>query len=117
MSSVRIGEAWPATGRAFTVAGLGRMPDDGRRYELLGGLLVVSPRPGTPHQEVAAELLGLPRPRCPAELRALPEPAVRIASDTEFDPGLVMIRRERVSQPKCTEPPLWWWRYGRQAPP
>jgi Uma2 family endonuclease len=106
MGSVSIGEAWPATGRPFTVADLDRMPDDGHRYELLDGVLVVSPRPGNPHQEVAAELLGLLRSRCPAELRALPEPAVQIAPDTEFDPDLVVIRREQISQPKCTEPPL-----------
>jgi hypothetical protein len=43
MSVVTIAEAWPAAGRPFTVAELDRMPDDGRRYELLGGALVVSP--------------------------------------------------------------------------
>jgi Uma2 family endonuclease len=106
MSAVSIAEAWPATGRPFTVADLDRMPDDGHRYELVDGILVVSPRPGNPHQEVAAELLGLLRSRCPAALRALPEPAVRIAPDTELDPDLVVIRREQVSEPKCTEPPL-----------
>jgi len=36
MSVVTIAEAWPAAGRPFTVAELDRMPDDGRRYELLG---------------------------------------------------------------------------------
>jgi hypothetical protein len=44
MSVVTITEAWPAAGRPFTVAELDRMPDDGRRYELLDGALVVSPR-------------------------------------------------------------------------
>ena len=106
MGAVSIGEAWPATGRPFTVADLDRIPDDGRRYELVDGVLIVSPRPGNPHQEVAAELLGLLRSRCPAELRALPEPAVRIAPDTELDPDVVVIRREQVTEPKCTEPPL-----------
>jgi hypothetical protein len=43
MSVVTIAEAWPAAGRPFTVAELDRMPDDGRRYELLDGVLVVSP--------------------------------------------------------------------------
>ena len=50
MSVVTIAEAWPAAGRPFTVAELDRMPDDGRRYELLNGALVVSPRPTTIHQ-------------------------------------------------------------------
>ena len=82
------------------------MPDDGHRYELLDGTLVVSPRPGNPHQEVAAELLGLLRAACPAGMRALPEPAVQISRKTEFDPDLVVIKREQVTAAKCTEPPL-----------
>ena len=43
MSVVTIAEAWPSAGRPFTVAELDRIPDDGRRYELLDGVLVVSP--------------------------------------------------------------------------
>jgi hypothetical protein len=42
MSVVTTSQAWPAAGRPFTVAELDRMPDDGRRYELLDGALVVS---------------------------------------------------------------------------
>lgn len=49
MSVVSIAEAWPAAGQPFTTDDLDRMPDDGRRYELLDGVLVVSPRPGTEH--------------------------------------------------------------------
>jgi hypothetical protein len=40
MGVVTIAEAWPAAGHPFTVAELDRMPDDGRRYELLDGALV-----------------------------------------------------------------------------
>jgi hypothetical protein len=32
--------------RPFTVADLEEMPDDGRRYELIDGELLVSPAPG-----------------------------------------------------------------------
>jgi len=39
MSVVSIAEAWPSPGKPFTVAELDRMPDDGHRYELLGGVL------------------------------------------------------------------------------
>lgn len=56
MAVMSIAEAWPAAGRPFTVADLDRMPDDGHRYELLDGALIVSPRPTNPHQEVAMEL-------------------------------------------------------------
>jgi Uma2 family endonuclease len=106
MSVVSITEAWPSSARPFTVADLDRMPDDGHRYELLDGTLIVSPRPSNLHQEVAAELLGLLRAHCPAELRALPEPAVQISVDTEFIPDVAVIRTEQLSAVKCTEPPL-----------
>lgn len=56
MSVMSIAEAWPAAGRPFTAARLDRMPDDGRRYELLDGVLVVSPRPTVIHQVVAYRL-------------------------------------------------------------
>lgn len=41
MTVVTIGEAWPAAGRLFTVAELDRMPDYGRRYELLDWSLIL----------------------------------------------------------------------------
>jgi hypothetical protein len=56
MSAVTIDEAWPGFGAPFTVAELDRMPSDGHRYELMGGVLVVSPRPTTVHQFVAGRL-------------------------------------------------------------
>src|SRR5271166_6570966 len=67
MSVVTIAEAWPAAGRPFTVAELDRMPDDGRRYELLDGALIVSPRPTTIHQVVAGRLYGVLSGACPAD--------------------------------------------------
>jgi hypothetical protein len=53
MSAVTIAEAWPKPGEPFTVDDLERMPDDGRRYELIDGMLIVSPAPAMPHQRVA----------------------------------------------------------------
>jgi hypothetical protein len=61
MSVVTIAEAWPAAGRPFTVAELDRIPHDGRRYELLDGILVVSPRPATTHQLVSIDPADLTR--------------------------------------------------------
>jgi Uma2 family endonuclease len=105
MAVMSIAEAWPAAGRPFTVEDLDRMPDDGRRYELLDGTLIVSPRPVNAHQEVAAELLGLLRSACPGDLRAIPEPAVQVSVTTEFDPDIVVIRRDHLDAVKCSEPP------------
>jgi len=74
MSVVTIAEAWPAAGRPFIVAELDRMPDDGRRYELLNGAVVVSPRPTTIHQFVAMRLLRALADACPKTCASCPSP-------------------------------------------
>jgi len=106
MVGVSIAEAWPPAGQLFTVDQLDRMPDDGRRYELLDGVLIVSPRPRLLHQEAASELLVQLRAACPAELSVIAEPAVLLNRSTEFDPDIVVIRRELLREAKVTEPPL-----------
>lgn len=45
-----------ATLPLFTVADLESFPDDGNRYELLNGVLLVTPQAGLPHQSVAMRL-------------------------------------------------------------
>ena len=73
MSVVTLTDAWPKPGEPFTVNDLDRMPDDGHRYELLDGTLIVSPAPGPPHQRVAAVLVVLLELACPEELVAVRE--------------------------------------------
>ena len=97
---------WPAAGQPFTVGELDRMPDDGRRYELLDGALIVSPRPTTIHQLVAFRLARELDQACPDGLFVMPEPAVQLSDQTEFDPDIVVVRREHVGGAKVTEPPL-----------
>jgi hypothetical protein len=41
-------------GRPCTVADLEAMPDDGNRYELIDGMLIVSPALSLPDQEMGA---------------------------------------------------------------
>jgi Uma2 family endonuclease len=106
MSVVTIAEAWPAAGRPFTVADLDRIPDDGRRYELLDGALIVSPRPTTVHQVVAGRLCIILSEACPEDLCVVPEPAVELGPQTEFDPDLVVVRMDQIGGAKFTEPPL-----------
>jgi Uma2 family endonuclease len=106
MSVMTVPEAWPGAGRPFTVAELDRMPDDGRRYELLDGVLVVSPRPTTVHQAVAGRLHAALSRVCPEGLLAVPEPALQLGPQTEFDPDLVVVDVDQVGGAKFTEPPL-----------
>jgi Uma2 family endonuclease len=106
MSVVSIAETWPVAGRPFTVADLARMPDDGRRYELIDGVLIVSPAPSNPHQLVVSELLFALRLACPPGLRVMVGPGVMMSPDTELIPDLVVARFEQVGGVRLTQPPL-----------
>ena len=49
------GGPWPAPGK-WTYADYRRLPDDGRRYEIIRGYLYVSPAPSAIHQRVSSRL-------------------------------------------------------------
>jgi len=101
-----IAEAWPTTGRLFTVDDLDRMPDDGRRYEIVAGGLMVSPAPSVPHQVVLKELVVQLHGACPSGLFVVPGPGVRMSDDTELIPDLVVIRKDQLAARRVTRPPL-----------
>jgi len=51
----------PAIMQEWTVEMLDALPDDGQRYEIIDGVLFVTPGPGEMHQDVVGELHGLLR--------------------------------------------------------
>jgi Uma2 family endonuclease len=106
MGVVTIAEAWPTVSRPFTVYDLNRMPDDGRRYELVDGVLFVSPAPANPHQLVVGALIYTLYQACPRGVRVLPGPGVRMSMETELIPDLVVARFEDIGGVRITEPPL-----------
>lgn len=80
-------------GRPFTVDDLEGMPDDGNRYELIDGMLLVSPAPDWPHQEMGAELFFQLRLRFPPGVRVLTAPfAARTGTDSEVQPDVLVAR-------------------------
>jgi Uma2 family endonuclease len=58
----------------WTVDDLDRVPDDGLRYELLDGILLVSPAPTRRHQRAVWQLGLLLQAACPPELEVLVAP-------------------------------------------
>ena len=94
-------------GHPFTVADLATMPDDGRRYELIDGVLLVSPTPGWSHQEMAAALYRVLYAQCPPDLRVMLAPfGVRTASDTEVQPDVLVARYEDLTEACLPVAPL-----------
>ena len=82
-----------AEGCPFTVHDLETMPDDGRRYELIDGMLIVTPAPGWSHQEMSGTLYLLLYAACRPELRVLLAPfAVRTAPINEVQPDVLVAR-------------------------
>jgi Uma2 family endonuclease len=78
---------------AYTVDDLDAMPDDGRRRELIDGMLFVSPAPGWAHQEMGLTLYRLLHAACPPELRVLAAPfGVRTSRHDEVEPDVLVAR-------------------------
>src|SRR5664280_870353 len=74
---------------AWTVEDLAALPDDGLRYELVDGALLVTPPPGPQHQIAAYRLAKVLEAALPAHLRLLPGPvAVRTSAHRELQPDL-----------------------------
>ncbi len=91
--SAEPGIAGVTTGRPFTVRDLEAMPDDGHRYELIDGVLIVTPAPGWHHQEGSGELFVQLRAACPRGLRVLAAPfAVQPDEHNEVQPDILVTR-------------------------
>src|SRR5258708_20924551 len=90
----------------WTVDDLDTLPDDGLRYELFDGVLVVSPAPVPIHQRVVVELSFLLRHACPDHLEVFVAPLdFRPTRRRSFQPDVLIARRASVGQ-KCLEKPL-----------
>jgi hypothetical protein len=95
-------------GRPLTRADLDDLPeDDGHRYELIDGVLIVSPSPRHAHQVVVGNLHLLLRAACPADLQVILAPfAVALADDTEVQPDLLVAPRSQFTATELPGPPL-----------
>ncbi|MET0851264.1 MAG: Uma2 family endonuclease, partial [Candidatus Rokuibacteriota bacterium] len=83
----------------LTYADYAAIPEDGRRYELHEGSLVMTPAPGTEHQGILRDLLGiLDRHVTGHGLGVVfPSPVDCILSDTTVvQPDLVFVATDRA---------------------
>lgn len=82
-----------AHGRPYHIDDLDHFPDDGHRYELIEGTLLVSPSPTNLHQRACHRLQLLLDAACPPELEVLPGPVdVVLSAGTLLIPDVVVAR-------------------------
>lgn len=80
----------------FTVNDLLKFPDDGNRYELFNGSLLVSPSPTPLHQRAILRLARILEDAAPPEFEPLPEVNLGVGPRDFFVPDLVVVRTEAV---------------------
>jgi Uma2 family endonuclease len=118
MGSAAALENWSRKGTMMTVTTLPRsrpltwrdleaMPDDGHRYELVDGALVVTPAPSVRHQRLAFRLARILDDACPDTLMLLMAPfAVLLAEDTELQPDVLVARRTDLTERNLPAAPV-----------
>lgn len=93
--------------RPLTAGDLAQVPDDGHRYELVDGTLVVTPAPSTRHQRAVARLLKVLLDAVPEDMEVLAGPFdVRLADDTVLQPDVLVCRRSDLTDQDLPTAPL-----------
>lgn len=102
--------AMPLAVPRYTIADLDGWPEDGNRYELLRGILLVTPAPGPPHQVVLGRLtialstyLGSTGPAI-----LVTPGVVQHADDTQLEPDLLVFPSRLADQASWRHITGWW---------
>jgi Uma2 family endonuclease len=91
----------------WTVEDLDALPDDGLRYELVDGVLLVSPSPVPLHQSVVGEIFYLLRSARTDDLKVFVAPLdFRPTSTRSLQPDVLVVHRKDVEEKHLTWPPL-----------
>jgi Uma2 family endonuclease len=91
----------------WTVDDLDRLPDDGLRYELVDGVLLVTPAPLPSHQLAVIELAFLLRTAQSSDVQTFVAPLdFRPNNRRSFQPDVLVVRREDVGERNISRPLL-----------
>ena len=94
----------PRESRDWTVRDLEQLPDDGLQYELLDGVLLVSPAPIPRHQRAVGEMFLLLHRACPPELEVFLAPLDWQPDErTSLQPDLLVVRRDLIGEKNLTD--------------
>ncbi|PRX64293.1 Uma2 family endonuclease [Nonomuraea fuscirosea] len=80
----------------FTVDDLLKFPDDGNRYELFNGSLLVSPAPTPQHQDAIFLLQTILHQAAPPHMKVYSTVNVRASDSDLYIPDLVVVPKERA---------------------
>jgi Uma2 family endonuclease len=95
----------PRVSDDWTVDDLEHLPDDGLQYELVDGMLLVSPAPNPAHQEVISELCAQLRAVAPKHLKALVAPLDwQPDRHTSLQPDLLVVDRKNIGKKNISRP-------------
>lgn len=107
MTVPRSDELPPLNPGPITRAELDAMPDDGRRHELLDGMLLVTPAPAPMHQVAATRLVRLLGNACPSGLEVISAPLdVALDEDTVLQPDVLVTRWADLTKRDLPKAPL-----------
>ena len=94
-------------GAVLTEDDLATMPDDGHRYELLDGTLLVTPAPNLNHQRCVGALFALLRNARQSGHTVLVAPFdVRLSRITVLEPDVLVARTTDLTPDRLEGPPL-----------
>ena len=107
--------AMPVVVPRYTLQDLESFPDDGNRYELVDGLLLVTPGPAPPHEVVVSELFG----RLDAYLRpdqiarVFTRGTIEVAPKHHLEPDLLVVPTDALAgalglEARWTDIQRWW---------
>lgn len=88
-----LSELHPPPG-GWTTDDLDELPEDGHRYELIDGALIVSPSPTSAHQKLASLVEDELQAECPAEWVVVQGVEVRISRRRSLTPDVLVVSAE-----------------------
>lgn len=97
-------DALPPEG-GWTTDDLDALPEDGRRRELLDGVLLVSPSPTSPHQIISGRLMVALEEHCPDGYVVTQGVEIRVSRVRSFIPDVLVVDATTADRgPSCFAP-------------